>query len=237
MKIKKTFIAVSIMLFVSVLFFYQVGFSQTGKSERIVFSGDFLLKEGARLRVSIDRGWERNGQVPVVLTFNELEIIATIDAAELPTAEDQMITKINNVFFEGAPFPFKVYEQNALRTRLELTEGKPVQLKINEQGQVEFLLGGSRLKLDTFHAVFREIKNTQSTQEKTYELDFIGSKVISRNQFTYVPSKDSIYVASRFGRPSNLSAAMKANEGDGLAVWAVKGEIGKGNTLNQDKGK
>ncbi len=197
------------------------------------FMGSFLLKEPIPLRVSIDCGWERNGQIPLILIFRDLEIVMQVGVGELAEAEKvDLETGIGRLLAEDLNLSFRVYEHNNLRTRLEPLNNHPIRFLIGPKGRVDFFVGCSRLKVERLHAVFTE---TTAAPGELYELVIKGPKVSTHKRFIFRPSHGVIYAASIHHRHTdNLALDTLPLPGYGeypapdrghhssWAIWAVK---------------
>lgn len=227
----KRLLTVMLMIYIlSSLFFLRVGLGKTG-SEPGDFTGTFVLREKSPLRISIDHGWERDGRIPVILAFKDLEICMRVETQNLPDAAG-LNTGIHEMLFEDKNLPFLIYEQNLLRTRMKLLEPMSLKLIINAKGQVEIFLGCSRLYLHHLRVTFRELKNEPGN---LYQLTFEGLKVFTRNRFVFSPSRGSIYAALDHKTPDEALNFDAGKEKDTVwSVWAIKITQGKERVLNRD---
>lgn len=162
------------------------------------FTDIFELQGAYNTRVSIEKGWARDGNIPVVLTLGDLEITLPVSASGLEDAGGIEAGVSALLSGDGGPV-FTVYEQNALRTRLWLAaDNIPVILKINrEKKQGAFFIGGSRLNLDYLRVTITEI-----VVEETYELTFDGPDVHAYKRFIFNSSGGAIRAVPFAGEPS-----------------------------------
>jgi len=193
-------------------------------------SGEFALVDDTPLRVSIDTGWERNGNIPVFLVFNDLEVMLGVSTENLSRAVSTE-TWISEMLVEDNNLPFVTYEKNPLRTRMELPgKSKPIKLDINgEKGIVEFYIGDSRLKLDPIH-----VKLTAITPGALYELTFMGPgfHVRQHGKLVFAPSRGIIYNVSQGSLIPDIPTEL--GEDTGWSEWAVRIEPGNENSLTNE---
>lgn len=162
-------------------------FPQIGSDD---FTGRFDVQGDNSFRISIESYMERNGWIPVVLSFGDLEICVSAKTDSLAAAGVE--AGIGEMLFgDGNPL-FTIYEQNPVRTRMRLSEkSTPVILKINlGKKQVEFYIGNSQLKLNPIHVTFKEI-----APGWLYELNFGGDDVYTYKRFIFDPAAGVIYTA------------------------------------------
>jgi hypothetical protein len=181
------------------------------------FPDIFELQGAYNTRVSIEKGWARTGNIPVVLTFGDLEISLQANAAVLE-ASGGIETGINEILMGNSSPMFTVYEQNALRTRMWLAaDNIPVILKINrETNQAEFFIAGCRLNLEYLRVTFTEI-----IAGETYELTFDGPDVHAYKRFILNYSSGTVRAVPFAGEPSIPDD--QVFEGDvEPPVWAIK---------------
>jgi len=181
------------------------------------FTDIFELQGAYNTRVSIEKGWARDGSIPVVLTFGDLEITLPVSASGLEDAggiESGVSALLSG---DGGPV-FTVYEQNALRTRLWLAaENIPVILKINrEKKQGAFFIAGSRLKLEYLRVTITEIVAGES-----YELMFDGPDVHAYKRFIFNSSAGAIRAVPFDGEPSIPDDPVFDGDVES-PVWAIK---------------
>lgn len=204
-----------VLIVVLVLFVFQ-GILCPGV-EPGYFPDIFELQGAYNTRVSLEKGWARDGSIPVILTFGDLEITLPVSASGLEDAGGIEAGVSAMLLGSGGP-GFTVYEQNALRTRLWLAaDNIPVILKINrEKKQGEFFIGGSRLKLEYLRVTFTEIIAGES-----YELTFDGPDVHAYKRFVFNSSGGAIHAVPFEGEPSIPDDPVF--EGDvEPPVWAIK---------------
>lgn len=181
------------------------------------FTDIFELQGAYNTRVSLEKGWAREGSIPGILTFGDLEITQPISAAVLEDAGGIEAGVSAMLLGDGGPV-FTVYEQNTLRTRMWLAaENIPVILKINrEKKQGAFFIAGSRLKLEYLRVTFTEIVAGES-----YELMFDGPDVHAYKRFIFNSSAGAIRAVPFEGEPSIPDDPVF--EGDvEPPVWAIK---------------
>jgi len=216
----KNVLSVIFIIYISLgPFFYRVGLSQPGSAEPDDFSGVFVLQDKSPLRVSIESGWERMGEIPVVLTFGYLEVSLEVNADELANAES-IETVVCEQLDERMNFSFFIYEQNPLRTRMKLLDKRqPVQLIIDPGGKygVEAFVGSSRLKMVPIRVTFAE-----EVPGELYQLRFEGPNVDTHRRFIFMPSRGVIYAAPFNNDRFKVDSIPTRNTE--WAVWAVKVE-------------
>jgi hypothetical protein len=181
------------------------------------FTDIFELQGAYNTRVSLEKGWARDGSIPVVLTFGDLEISLPVSASVLEDAGGIEAGLSVMLLGDGGPV-FTAYEQNALRTRLWLaTENIPVILKINrEKKQGEFFIAGSRLKLEYLRVAFTEMVAGES-----YELMFDGPEVHAYKRFIFNSSGGAIRAVPFAGEPSIPDDPVFDGDVE-PPVWAIK---------------
>jgi hypothetical protein len=181
-------------------------------------SGEFALVDDTPLRVSIDTGWERNGNIPVFLVFNDLEVTLGVSSENLSRAISTE-TCISEMLAGDMSLPFVTFEKNPLRTRMGLPDkSKPIKLDINgEKGIVDFYIGDSRLKLDPIH-----VKLTAITPGALYELTFMGPgfHVRQHGKLVFAPSRGIIYNVSQGSLITDIPTEF--GEDTGWSEWAVR---------------
>lgn len=213
--------------------FPSTGQAQTGGGNPGNLSGEFVLVDDTPLRVSIDTGWERNGNIPVFLVINDLEVILGVSSENLSYAASAE-TFISDMLTEYGGLSFVTYEKNSLRIRMELMDkNKPVKFYIDgEKGMVEFYIGDSRLKLDTLH-----VKLTAITPGALYELTFMGPgfHVRQHGKLVFAPSRSIIYNVSQGNLITDIPTEF--GEDTGWSEWAVRIEPGYQNVLLVVKGR
>ncbi|HLP46912.1 MAG TPA: hypothetical protein VK469_13240 [Candidatus Kapabacteria bacterium] len=191
------------------------------------FSGKFVLVEDTPLRIFIDTGWERNGNIPMFLVFNDLKIMRGIHPGNLSGVINTG-NWLNEILGEDISLSLVTYEKNPLRTRMKLIDkSKTVKFKINgEEGQAEVYVGESPLKLGSLR-----VKFTVIVPDELYELRFMGSdvRVYHRKTFIFVPSGDAIYTVSHGDRISAVPSDLENNKR--WNVWAVKIKPGNENAF------
>lgn len=224
---KKFFTAILMIYILFIPFVSRMGFGQTDENEPINYTGLFVLLEESPLRISIDWGWGRDGRIPVILAFRDLEIGLRANAQELNTNAG-IETRINEILVEDMSLPFKIYEQNPMRTRLMLAERRYLQLRINQNRQVEFFLGGSRLKLNPYplRVKFEEIETVPG---KMYQLTFFGPNVSIQKKFVFMPLRGVIYAVPAHSPIRNFYPEPEKNKE--WSVWAIKSEQAQGKPI------
>lgn len=222
------FLTVILMIYlVSSSIFPRTGPGQTWSGNSDDLYGTFVLREDIPLRVSIDTGWERNGRIPVFLSFGGLKVCVRVKAGDLSHALGAD-TGISDMLTEDMNLPFTTYEQNPLRTRMKLLDkSKPVKLEINrETGRVEVYVGGSRLKLNPIRVRFTPI-----APGELVELTFMDRNVHSNRKFVFLPARGIIYAVPRRVRLLDIHPDPGKNKE--WTVWAVKIEPGKQGFINR----
>ena len=149
---------------------------------------------------SIESYRQINGWTPVVLFSGDLELALRMNKAgqvfEWISEDYSKIQPLFTIDFRCEEirlgqrhFPFLIYEQNPVRTRIRfLHEDEPVTLGINrQQNQVKFYLNGSRLPLNLLGAKFTPIAYGR------YELRFIGPVVLTDPVFICETDTGKIY--------------------------------------------
>ncbi len=180
------------------------------------FTGTFELQGEDGIRVSIEKGWERNGRIPVVLSFGDLEISLAVNAGH-PAAPAGIETGIGEVLAENPNFFFTVYNQSPVRTRMRpADERTPVMVKINhEKKKAEFYIGNNRLKLNSIRAVFKEIEPGE-----LYRLTFSGIGVYMYSGFIFKRSAGAIYTVPPGREPFNPDLELTEKN-----VWAIRTDV------------
>jgi len=214
---------------VSSTLFPRTGSGQTGSENPVNLSGTFVLVKESHLRVSIDTGWERNGQAPVILTFGGLEVVLRIKTGELSYALSTE-TGISEMLSEDVALSFITYEQNPLRTRMmPANKNTPVKLKIDgEKGMAEVYVGENRLKLEPIY-----VRLTGITLGELYELTFIGPNIRCHKKLVFLPSQDMIYAFPHYATLEDLP--LDPGKDAGWTVWAVRIEPGGENSLTYER--
>lgn len=214
----------------SIPLFPRTGPGQTGDGNPFNLSGEFVLVDNTPLRVSIDTGWERNGNIPVFLVFNDLEVLLAANSENLSHAANAE-TWVGEMLTDDEGLSFVTYEKNPLRTRMELMEPhKPVKFHIiGEIGLVEFYIGDSRLKLDPL-----QVKLTAITPGELYELTFMGScfRIRQHGKLVFAPSRGVIYNVSHGTLINDIPTEF--GEETGWSEWAVRIEPGNENSLTNE---
>lgn len=179
-------------------------------------SGVFVLQEEPTMRVSIERGWERGGRIPVVLSFGDLEVSLSVKTDVLAAAAD-VESAISEMLCGDINLPFIIYEQNPLRTRMKLSDkSQPVQLKLDRgKKQVEVYVGNSRLKLNRIRVTGKEI-----VPGELVELAFTGLDVYTYKRFLFKPFMETIYAVPLHQAPVTLEAELNKKN-----AWALKIDI------------
>lgn len=225
---RKNFLTVILMIYLlSNPLFSRVGPGQARSSMPDDFTGNFVLQQNPSIRVSIDHGWERDGWIPVVLTFGGLEVYQRVNADDIAAAAG-IETGISKMLVEDMDISFFTYEQNPMRTRMELLDNsKPVRLKVNrKKRQVEVYVGNSRLKLKPIRVKFTEI-----TPGELYELTFVGLKVRTQKSFIFLPSRGVIYTAPLRSTP--FKQHPDPDKKVGWSKWAIKIDPGDEKVINK----
>jgi len=199
---------------------------QTGHRDPGDFTGTFEIQWNPGIRVSIERGWERNGRVPVVLSFGDLEVSLSVKAGNM-TAAAGIETGISEMLSGDINLPFTIYEQNPARTRMRLSdESMPVILKINrEKTQAAIYIGNSRLKLNPIRVTSSEI-----VPGELVELTFTGLDVYAYKRFIFKNPGKTIHALPLHPAPGTLEPEFNKNN-----VWAIKLDIKpeKGRFINE----
>jgi hypothetical protein len=208
----KNFLTTILAIFiVSIPLFPQIGSDD--------FSGIFEIQGDYSFRVSIESYMERNGWIPVVLSFGDLEVCVPVNTRDLasPAGVEYGISKM---LFGDSDFLFAIYEQNPVRTRMRLLEkSTPVILRINRgEKQVGFYMGNSRLRLEHVRVTFREI-----APGWLYQLDFGGRDVYTYKRFIFEPDAGAIYAIPPHREPFNIDIYFDENAAG--VVWARKIDI------------
>ncbi len=181
----------------------------TGSVEPDNFTGTFVIQEDGCVRLSIESYRERNGWIPVIISFGDLEVSASVNSGSLATAGAEH--RISEMLFGDIYLLFDIYKHNPVRTRMRLLDKNiPVTFKINRvEKQAAFYIGNRRLKLAPIRVMFTEIAPTTWL----YELNFGGKDVYTYSRFIFDSSTGNIYSVCRSLNPLNLETS---------PIWAKK---------------
>ena len=180
----------------------------------------FVIQGKNIIRLSIETYKEKDGWTPVVLSIGDLRISLWMDSngqvTETQTDEyrpDRSVFTINLSTYEmrvgERNFHLIVSEQNRVRQRMSLFDKNiPVVLKINrDREQVEFYIGGGKLKLSAIRAEFREV------DPGLYELGFESSIIHTMSRLIYWEISGNIYATDQRSGPVDLGTTQ---------IWAKK---------------
>lgn len=162
----------------------------------------FWLQGNVPVRVSIDKGWERNGWIPVVLSVGNLELYFRMNkAGEVVGTAWQVDPETGEIWVGGTHLTFAIYQQNPARTRMRLIDdGLPLLLEIDWQKQEAVLyIGNSRWKVAHI-----PVRREEASPGGLYRLTFGGRAVYTHKRLVLEPS-GTIY-----------------GDVDQTLVWAVK---------------
>lgn len=210
-------IVIPIFFMVSSLLFSWVGANDSIET--------FEIHEDYSPRVSIESWWERNGWIPVVLSFGTLQVSLPVNADDLAAAGGGE-TGISEMLVGDINLLFDIYEHNPVRTRMRLLDkNMPVTFKINRvEKQAAFYVGNRRLKCAPIRVTFTEIAPTTLL----YELNFGGKDVYTYSRFIFDSSTGNIYSVCRSLNSLNLETS---------PIWAKKIDREKERFIKQRGGE
>lgn len=207
----KNFIVLFFMVFiVSSLLHPRIEPGYTGSGESDNFTGTFVIQEDGCVRLSIESYREKNGWIPVIISFGDLEVSASVNNGSLAAAASGAEHMISEMLFGDIYLLFDIYEHNPVRTRMRLLDkNMTVTFKINRvEKQAAFYVGNRRLKLAPIRVTFTEI-----APGWLYELNFGGKDVYTYSRFIFDSSIGNIYSVCRSLNPLNLETS---------PIWAKK---------------
>jgi len=172
----------------------------------------FALQGNNSIQASLETYKERDGKVPLVLSFDGLEVSSPGNAGFQSAAAGGDYSRIGDMLCGDRNLYFTIYEQDPVRTRMRLkNKNMPVLLIVNRQKkEVVFYIGDSPLKLTPPRAAFQELALTG-----LYELTFTGSNVHTYKRFIFKPADGVIYAVPFHPAPVSLDL-------DNCPVWAIK---------------
>ncbi len=202
---------------VLILIFFIVSSPLFSPEESTHWIETFELQGKHMFRVSIESYMERNGWVPVVLSFGDLEVCLPAKADDLAAAGVE--TGISEIVVEDINLPFTIYEKNPVRTRMRMKDNNiAVTLKINRgKKQAAFYIGDSPLKVGCMRVIFKEIA---SSGPWLYQLNFGGKDVYTYKRFIFEPASGTIYSVPSLRAPFNIELNPGKND-----VWAKMVDI------------
>jgi hypothetical protein len=214
---------------VLILIFFIVSSPLFSPEEPTHWIETFELQGKHMFRVSIENYMERNGWVPVVLSFGDLEVFMAANADDLPAAGVE--TGISEILVEDIDLPFTIYEKNPVRTRMRMKDNNiPVTLKINRvKKQAAFYIGDSPLKMGCIRVTFKEIDSPGSW---LYQINFGGKDVYTYKRFIFEPASGNIYSVPSLRAPFNIELAPGKNN-----VWAKMVDIHREERILINKGE
>ncbi len=193
------------------IFFLGIGllFPRAGIREYIEM---FALQGNNSIRFSLETYKERDGEVPLVLSFDGLEVSHPGNASLRSAAAGGDYSWTGDMLGGDRNLYFTIYEQNPVRTRLRLkNKNTPALLTVNRQKkEAAFYIGDSPLKLNPLRAAFQELPLAG-----LYELIITGSNVHTYKRFIYKPAAGVFYAV-----PFHLATVSLDLEN--CPVWAIK---------------
>ncbi len=155
-----------------------------------LLSGTYTLENNSYLCVSVDWGWARNNKTPVRVEVNEFEFCLWVNTHRL--TEDTIENCITQLLAKGNRIPFRLIEDNHLRTRLRTTTLDSVSLNIEPGGKAGIYWSGGKLSVGP---LYTRLEKKDSLEGGIYELDFHGVNQTSRKEFLFLPARGVILLA------------------------------------------